>query len=185
VKHFLSVATAALAVLLVPRLAEAQQFRIGYINSDRIVAESPAFADVRQTMERELGPLRDEVQRLESELQTANEQLQAQAPLLTEQVRQQRQQALQQQFQRYQERRQQIQQQVGAREQELLAPVMERMRAVLEDVRRAGNYTFIIDPPDGLVVAVDPAVDVTEEVLRRLAEGGAGSGSSGGSVPRR
>jgi outer membrane protein len=165
-KRIIITGIAMLALLFPAADLAAQQLRIGYINSDRIVAESPAFAGVRQTLERELAPLRDELRRLESELQGAEEQLQAQT--LTEAARAQRQQALQQQFARYQERRQQIQTQVQTREQELLAPVMERMRLVLEEVRRAGNYTFIIDPPDGLVVAVDPAVDVTDEVLRRL-----------------
>lgn len=170
-KQFVTILAAGLALAALPGAGSAQQLRIGYIDSERIVAEAPAFAGVRQTLEREVGPLREELQRLETELQTANEQLQAQAPLLTEQVRQQRQQALQQQFQRYQDRRQQIQQQVQTREQELLAPVLQRMRAVLEEVRAAGNYTFIIDPPEGVIVAVDPAVDVTAEVMRRLAAG--------------
>jgi outer membrane protein len=167
-KRTLVIGLAALAAgLLSATDAAAQQFRIGYINSDRIVSEAAAFAGVREVLEREVGPLRDELRRLEAEIQSGEEQLQAQT--LTDAARQQRQQALQQQFARYQDRRQQIQQQVATREQELLAPVMERMRLVLEDVRRAGNYTFIIDPPDGLVVAVDPDIDVTDEVLRRLA----------------
>lgn len=162
---------AAAAITATPSAASAQQLRIGYIDSQRIFAESPQFAGVRQTLETEVTPLREELERLERELQEANDQLQAQAPTLTEAVRQERQQALQQQFARYQERRQQIQQQIAAREQELVAPVMQRIRAVLDQVRQAGNYTFIIDPPEGLVVAVDPAIDVTEDVMRRLAGG--------------
>ncbi|CAN5738362.1 hypothetical protein BH23GEM9_BH23GEM9_32050 [soil metagenome] len=162
---------AVLAFMTCAVAAEAQQLRIGYINSDRIVAESPAFAGVRDALEREFASLRQELRTLETELQAADDQLQAQATTLTEAVRQQRQQALQQQFARYQERRQQIQQQVAAREEQLLTPVMERMRVALEEVRRTGNFTFIIDPPDGLVVAVDPAMDVTSEVLRLMAAG--------------
>jgi Skp family chaperone for outer membrane proteins len=45
---------------------------------------------------------------------------------------------------------------------------MVRIRGVLEEVRAAGSYSFIIDPPEGMVVAVDPALDVTNDVIRRL-----------------
>jgi outer membrane protein len=168
-KRIMMIVAAVLAVVVQAAAAEAQQLRIGYIDSDRIVAEAPAFAGVRQTLEQEVAPLREELRLAEAELQAADEALQT--PTLPEAARQQRQQTLQQQFARYQERRNQIQQLVTAREQELLAPVMQRIREVLEEVRAAGNYTFIIDPPEGFIVAVDPTVDVTNEVLRRLTAG--------------
>lgn len=148
--------------------AEAQQFKLGYISSDRVLAETPAFASVRETMETEFAPLRQELERLETTLQAADEQFRAQSATLTEAARTARQQALQQQFAQYQQRAQQIQQQVAAREQELIAPVMQRIRGILEEVRAAGSYSFIMDPPEGVVVAVDPALDVTNEVIRRL-----------------
>jgi outer membrane protein len=166
-KRLLSFALAGAAVIAAAAPASAQ-FKVGYVNSDRILAETPAFAGVRETMEREFSPLRDELQRLETALQTADEQFRAQGGTLTEAARQQRQQTLQQQFAQYQQRAQQIQQQVAAREQELVAPVMVRIRGVLEEVRAAGSYSFIIDPPEGMVVAVDPALDVTNDVIRRL-----------------
>jgi Skp family chaperone for outer membrane proteins len=52
-----------------------------------VLAETPAFAGVRETMEREFAPLRDELQRLETALQTADEQFRAQGGTLTEAAR--------------------------------------------------------------------------------------------------
>lgn len=167
-KRFLSFAIAAAAAIATALPAGAQQLRIGYLDSERVLAETPAFAAVRTTMETEFTPLRQELEQLEQALQAADEQFRAQGATLTESARQQRQQALQQQLAQYQQRAQAIQQQVAAREQQLIAPVMERIRGVLEEVRAAGNYSFIIDPPEGTIVAVDPALDVTSEVIRRL-----------------
>jgi outer membrane protein len=154
------------AVAAVP--AQAQQLKIGYVNSQRILAETPAFADVRATLEREFTPLRAEIDSLEARLGRADEEFRAQAGTLTEAARTQRQQALQQQLAQYQQRGQAIQAQLQQREQQLVAPVMERIRGIMEEVRRAGNYSFIMDPPEGVVVAVDPALDVTNDVIRRL-----------------
>ena len=167
-KRFLSFAFAGALAVLAAAPAQAQQLKIGYVNSQRILQETPAFADVRATLEREFTPMRAEIDSLEARLGRADQEYQAQAGTLTEAARQQRQQTLQQQLQAYQQRGQQIQQQLQAREQELVAPVMQRIRGVLEEVRAAGNFSFIIDPPDGMVVAVDPALDVTNDVIRRL-----------------
>jgi len=166
-KRILSFAFAGALVLLAAAPAQAQ-LKVGYVNSQRILAETPAFADVRATLEREFTPLRTELDSLEARLSRGDEELRAQQGTLTETARQQRTQALQQQVAQYQERAQAIQQQLQSREQELVGPVMLRIRGVLEEVRAAGGYSFIIDPPDGLVVAVDPALDVTNDVIRRL-----------------
>lgn len=166
-KRIFSFVFAGVLAALAAAPAQAQ-LKIGYVNSQRILAETPAFADVRATLEREFTPLRAEIDSLEARLGRADQEFQAQAGTLTEAARQQRQQTLQQQLQAYQQRGQQIQQQLQTREQELVAPVMQRIRGILEEVRRAGNYSFIMDPPDGLVVAVDPALDVTNDVIRRL-----------------
>jgi outer membrane protein len=167
-KRFLSFAFAGAVAVLAAAPAQAQQLKVGYVHSQRILAETPAFADVRATLEREFTPLRAEIDSLESRLARGDEELRAQSATLTEAARQQRTQALQQQLAQYQQRAQAIQQQLQQREQELVAPVMQRIRGVLEEVRAAGNFSFIIDPPDGMVVAVDPALDVTNDVIRRL-----------------
>jgi outer membrane protein len=166
-KRILSFAIAAVVSMAAAAPAQAQ-FKMGYVNSDRVLAETPAFADVRATLEREFSPLRAEIDTLEARLGRADTEFRAQAPTLTEAVRTQRQQTMQQQFAQYQARAQQIQQQVQSREQELVRPVMERIRGVLEQVRAAGGYSFIMDPPEGVIVAVDPALDVTDQVIRAL-----------------
>src|SRR5688572_20853203 len=152
-KRFLSFAFAG-ALALAASAAPAQaQLKVGYVNSQRILAETPAFADVRATLEREFTPLRAEIDTLEARLARGDEDLRAQGATLTEAARQQRTQALQQQLAQYQQRAQAIQQQLQTREQELVAPVMQRIRGVLEEVRAAGGFSFIVDPPDGMVVA--------------------------------
>jgi outer membrane protein len=167
-KRILSFAFAGAVALLASAAPAQAQLKVGYVNSQRILAETPAFASVRATLEREFTPMRAEIDSLEARLSRGDEELRAQQGTLTEAARQQRTQALQQQLAQYQQRAQAIQQQLQTREQELVAPVMQQIRGVLEQVRAAGNFSFIIDPPDGMVVAVDPALDVTNDVIRRL-----------------
>ncbi|HEU0012048.1 MAG TPA: OmpH family outer membrane protein [Longimicrobium sp.] len=180
-KRFFSFVLAGAAALALSAPAQGQALKIGYINSQRVLQETPAFADVRATLEREFGPMRTELDSMEARLQRAGDDLERQGSTLTQAAREQRQQQFQQQYQQYQQRAQAIQQQVQTREQALVAPVMQRIRGVLEEVRQAGGFSYIIDPPDGLVVAVDPALDVTNDVIRRL--GGTPAPQPAGTTP--
>jgi len=155
-----------LAFLVLPGAAQAQQLRIGYVDTERLFAEAPAFAGVREAMQREFAPYRQELDSLEMALRTANDALQADA--LTDAQRAQMQEAFQQQLDFFRFRSQQLQEQAVAREQQLMEPVLVRVREQIQELRREGGYSFIISPPDGLVLAVDPELDLTEALIRRL-----------------
>jgi Skp family chaperone for outer membrane proteins len=45
---------------------------------------------------------------------------------------------------------------------------MDRINGVLQDVRKEGGYTIILDATAGGIVAADPAADLTDMVLTRL-----------------
>jgi Skp family chaperone for outer membrane proteins len=42
------------------------------------------------------------------------------------------------------------------------------MSLVIEQVREEGSYALIFDTASRAIIAADPALDLTEEVLRRL-----------------
>ena len=161
----------AAAALVLGAAPAAAQVKVGFVNSQRVLAEAPGLAQVQQTLQGELARLRAPLDTLEQRLNTANTALQQQQASLTPQVRQQRQNELQQQYQAYQQRGEQLQRQAQQREQQLVAPVMQQITGAIEAVRREGAYTYIMDSSQGGIVAVDPALDITDRVLARLRGG--------------
>ncbi len=172
-RRFLSVGFLGAAALLLGSAQAEAQVKVGFVNSQRVLAEAPGLAQVQQTLQRELTGLRAPLDTLEQRLNAANTALQQQQASLTPQVRQQRQNELQQQYQAYQQRGEQLQRQAQQREQQLVAPVMQQITAAIEAVRREGAYTYIMDSSQGGIVAVDPALDITDRVLARLRGTGA------------
>ena len=61
-----------------------------------------------------------------------------------------------------------LENQMQKRQSELVKPIMDRINTVLQDVRKEGGYTLILDAAAGSIVAADPAMDLTETVLTRL-----------------
>lgn len=173
-KRFLFVAAALSALAFGAAPAQAQQLKVGFVNSQRVLAEAPAVAQAQQTLEREMAGLRASLDSLEQRLQTQQSDLQKQQATLSEQARQQRQQQLQQQFQAYQQRAGQAEQQMQRRQAELVQPVMKRINDIIEAVRREGGFSYIMDSSQGGIIAVDPALDLTERVITRVKAAPAG-----------
>lgn len=164
---------AAAALVLAVAPAGAQTLKVGFVNSQRVLAETPAVAQVNQTLQGELTRLRAPLDTMEQRLNTASQQFQQQQATLSAQAREQRQTELQQQYAAYQQRGQQLQEQAQQRQQQLIAPVMQQINQAIEAVRREGSFTMIIDSSQGGILAVDPSADITERVLARLRGGAA------------
>ncbi|HSU13538.1 OmpH family outer membrane protein [Longimicrobium sp.] len=175
-KRFLSAgvlgAVAALVMGAAPAAAQAG-LKIGFVNSQRVLAEAPGVQQVQQTLQRELPGLRAPLDSLEASLQTRQQQFQQQQGSMTQQARDARQTELQQAFAAYQQRVQQVQEQAQRRQETLVAPVMQQINTAIEALRREGGFTMIVDSSAGGIVVVDPALDLTDRVLQRLRGGAA------------
>ena len=66
----------------------------------------------------------------------------------------------------------QIEAEAATRQAELVAPIMERINAIIQEIRSEGSYTFIFDVSAGGLIAADEALDLTDDVIQRLAQGG-------------
>ena len=153
--------------------AAAQGIKIGFVNSQKILAEAPGVQQVQQTLQAEMTRMRAPLDSMEQRLNTANTAFQQQQATLTPAAREQRQSELQQQFQAYQARGQQLQEQAEQRRQQLVAPVMQQINTAIEALRREGAFTMIVDSSAGGIVTVDPALDLTDRVLQRMRGGAA------------
>ena len=145
--------------------------KIGYINSQVIIAEDPAATAAQEQFQREMVPFESELQALEAEIADLMGQYQAQQITLTANARRTRQDAIVQKQQSYQERMAQIEAEAARRQQELVQPIMELINNIIQEIRRAGSYTFIFDVAGGGLIAADESFDLTGEVQERLAAG--------------
>lgn len=169
-QHFVRLA-AVVALLVTAGMgsASAQTPKYAYINSQRILAEAPGTSEAQDEFESSMEQYREQLESLEAELQTLQDNLERQQSTLTATVRQERQQEIQQKFMAYQQRRQELEQQAQQRQAQLVEPIMRRIQTVIEQIRTEGNYSMIFDGAAGAIITADPALDLTDEVLQRLA----------------
>lgn len=173
-----------LPVLLLLAMAsslEAQQMvKIAYIDSQAIIDQDPAAQEAQKQFEADMTRYRAEVQQLGEELQTLIDQYDQQQAMLSEAAKANRQEEIRLKQTQYQQRISELEQQANMRSAELIQPVMERINGIIEEIRAAGSYAMIFDVAAQGVIAADPQLDLTPEVIRRLQAAPGGAGGSGG-----
>jgi outer membrane protein len=148
--------------------AEAQTLKIAYINSQEILAQAPGAKEAQDQFDKDMKSYSAEAQQLQDELQRMQQQLQQQELTLSKEAKANRQQQIQQKADEAQQRMQELDKQAAQRRQELVQPVMDKINAVIDKMRVEGSYSFILDAAAGSILAADPSLDLTQEVIRRL-----------------
>ncbi|HEU4587437.1 MAG TPA: OmpH family outer membrane protein [Gemmatimonadales bacterium] len=144
--------------------------KIGFVNIQAILKQTPGYAKAESTFAKELDGYRAEVNKLQAALDSAAQDFEAQSAVLSPTQRAAKRKELEGQQEKLQQRTQELQQKAAARERELLDPIQARVNSVIEGIRAAGSYAIIFDvsaPGNGIVTG-DKSLDLTQRVLDQL-----------------
>jgi outer membrane protein len=168
----------ALAVIIVATPAAAQQDKggagkIGYVNTQAILKQTPGYAQAESTFSKELLTYRGEVQKLQASLDSSASDFEQQSVMLSPTQRQAKRKDLEAQQKKLEDRTQELQQRASGRERELLDPIQTKVNTVIEGIRAAGNYAMIFDvsAPNSGIVTADKSLDLTQKVIQQLKSG--------------
>ena len=145
------------------------QIKVGYINSQRVLAILPSAIEARGTLEKESNAWRDELQKMETEFQDRQEQLQQQSMLLSEEKKQEKAgelQALLVRAQQFQNEKWGDGGEFFRRQAELLQPVYDQIKEAIKQVRTSEGYDFILDAVN--ILDADQKYDLTDKLLKAL-----------------
>lgn len=160
-RHLLVLLLGALAL---GASAQAQDFRVGFVNTDRIFREANSAKAAQSKLEQEFARREKELNDLGTALKTASEKFEREAPTLSESQRGQRQKALIDQDREFQRKRREFQEDLSARKNEELQQVLDRANRVVKQVAEAEKYDLILQE----AVYINPRHDITDKVIKAL-----------------
>jgi outer membrane protein len=160
--HFLIAAAMATAALT--SFAQAEEFRIGFVNTDRIFREANAAKAAQAKLETEFAKREKEIVDIGNTLKTASEKFEREAPTLAESQRNTRQKQLVEQDRDFQRKRREFQEDLNARKNEELQAVLERANRLVKQVAEAEKYDIVLQE----AVYINPKHDITEKVIKAL-----------------
>lgn len=153
-----------LASLAFGAQAQADDFRVGFVNTDRIFREANTAKAAQSKLEQEFSRREKDLNDLGASLKTASEKFEREAPTLSEQQRAQRQKALIDQDREFQRKRREFQEDLNARKNEELQQVLERANRVVKQVAEQEKFDLILQE----AVYINPKYDITDKVIKAL-----------------
>jgi outer membrane protein len=151
--------------------APAGPAKIAYINAQMVLANAPGAVEARTTIQKETDKHRADLALADDSIKNMITSFQQKQLAMSKEVRDKQQADIQARQQALQERADALEQQMQKREQDLIKPIMDKINSVLGDMRKEAGYSVIFDTSTGAVVAADPALDLTDQVLTRLKAG--------------
>ena len=144
--------------------ARADDFRVGFVNTDRIFREANTAKAAQTKLEQEFSRREKDLNDMGVALKGASERFEREAPTLSETQRAQRQKALIDQDREFQRKRREFQEDLNARKNEELQQVLDRANRVVKQVAEQEKYDLILQE----AVYINPKHDITDKVIKAL-----------------
>jgi len=156
----------AAAVLLAGTAAgvSAQDLKIGYVNSDRVLRDALPAKAAQAKLEAEFSKREKDLNELATRLKSASDRLDKESPTISETERVRRQRELVDQDRELQRKRREFQEDLTQRKNEELGAVIERTNRVIKQIFESEKYVLILQE----AVFWSPKVDITDKVIKAL-----------------
>ncbi|MFH5883055.1 OmpH family outer membrane protein [Halalkalibaculum sp. DA3122] len=163
---------AVVGCLSVGTVAEAQEQKIGYVNTDTILQQMPEYKGIDQKLRTLSQKWKKELEQMQNEIEQLKQDFSDREILFTEEVRNQRQQEIRR---RIQERQQYREEKFGAegeyfqQQKVLLEPIQRRVFRAINVVAERNGYDFVFDrAADTSMLYFRQEWNLNDEVLMEL-----------------
>ena len=145
----------------------AAELKVGYVNTQRIFRDAPAAQKAAKKLEGEFAKRDQELQRMAKQLQGLQENLEKNAVTIAESERRSKEKEFGDLSREFQRKQREFREDLNLRQNEENAAVIEKANRAIKQIAEADKFDLILQD----VVWVSPRLDITERVIKALAEG--------------
>lgn len=149
--------------------ASAQELKVGYVNSERVLREAEPAKRAQAKLEAEFGKREKDLNDQNTALRAQAEKLDRDSPTLSEAEKTRRQRELVELDRDLQRKHREFQEDLTNRKNEELSSVAERANRTIKAIGDAEHYDIILQ--DQLVIYFSGRVDLTKKVIDALNAG--------------
>jgi len=145
----------------------AAELKVGYVNTQRIFRDAPAAQKAAKKLEGEFAKRDQELQRMAKQLQGLQENLEKNAVTMAESERRAKEKEFGDLSREFQRKQREFREDLNLRQNEENAAVIEKANRAIKQIAETDKFDLILQD----VVWVSPRLDITERVIKALAEG--------------
>jgi outer membrane protein len=146
---------------------QAQESKVGYVNTQRITAESAPAKSAQTKLEQEFSKRQKELADTQSSLKTFSEKFERDAPTLTETQRVTKQKEFAEMNRDFQRKQREFQEDLNGRRNEELQQVLDKATKAVKLVAETEKYDVVLQE----AAYFNPKNDITDKVLKILNAG--------------
>ena len=166
-RHHIALAVLSTTLGWVSFAAQAQEFKMGFVSTERVFREAATAKQAQAKLEQEFARREKELIDVGNTLKTASEKFEREAPTLSESQRTARQKQLVDQDREFQRKRREFQEDLNARKNEEQQIIVERANRAVKQVAESEKYDVVLQD----VVYINPKHDITDKVIKALNAG--------------
>jgi outer membrane protein len=144
--------------------AQAEEFRIGFVNIDRLLREANPAKVGQGKLEAEFSKREKDLMEAGNVLKNASDKFEREAPTLAESQRNARQRQLQEQDRDFQRKRREFQEDLNVRKNEELQQVIDKANRIIKQVAETEKYDAVLQE----AAYINPKHDITDKVIKAL-----------------
>ncbi len=162
------IATAiGMALLLATGAAGAADYKIGFVNTERLFREAAPAKRAQQKIEKEFSARNAEQEKLAKQIRDLQSTLDRDGATMGEAERRNKERDLANQTRDFQRMQREYREDLNIRRNEELSAVQERANKVILQIADVEKFDLIIQDP---VVYASPRIDITDKVIKALAD---------------
>ena len=162
-----AVAVLATALLALPALAQVGEYKIGFVNTERLFREAVPAKRAQQKLEKEFAGRDADIQKLTKDSRDVQAQLDKEGVAMAEAERRNKERDLANMTRDLQRLQREFREDLNLRRNEELAAVQERANKVIQQIAEQEKFDLILQDP---VVFASTRIDITDKVIKALAD---------------
>jgi len=155
----------------VARPAVAQEIKLAYIDSEKVLQSYKGYKDAETQFEKQRDAWNQEFDKRSRDLKAMEEDFKAQQLMLSDEKRQEK-------LAQLDERRRELEKyyqdimgpggEAARKQEELLRPIIDRVNEIIREMGAQEKYTMIFDASNTGIAYAATDIDLTEKVIERL-----------------
>ena len=146
---------------------EANELKVGYVNTQRIFRDAPAAQKAAKKLEGEFSRRDQDLQKMAKQLPGLQENLEKNSVTMAESDRRNKEKEFGELSREFQRKQREFREDLNLRQNEENAAVIEKANKAIKQIAEAEKYDLVLQD----VVWVSPKLDMTDRVIKALAEG--------------
>jgi len=164
------VLTLTSVILLAVGAPAAAEIKIGFVNSDRLMRDAAPAVRAQKKLEKEFEKREQELQKAAKQLQDMQTSLEKNSVTMAESERKNKERDFNDLNRDFQRRQREFREDLNQRRNEELASVIERANKAIKQIAEQEKYDVIFQD----AVYANPRIDITDKVIKALADAPAG-----------